>query len=295
MGGGTGSEPRIGLALSGGGARGLAHIPILEALDELGVRPSVIAGTSIGGIIGAGYAAGMSGAEIRAFAVERFRNRADVIARLWRLRPKRVRDLFAAGGLTIGQFDAERVLEEFLPEAMPRDFAGLAIPLKIVATDFYGWQEVVMAHGALFPALAASAAIPVLFRPVMIDEVVMVDGGITNPLPFDVILGECDVVVAVDVVGGPVNRKGRMPGSTEAIFGATQLFMQSIAREKMRRARAPEILVRPPDDGFRVLDFLKVQAIIKSAEGVKDEVKRKLDHLLADPSAAEAGQAIRGR
>ncbi|KAB2866524.1 MAG: patatin-like phospholipase family protein [Bauldia sp.] len=272
--------PRIGLALSGGGARGLAHIPVLEALDDLGIRPSVIAGTSIGGIVGAGYAAGMSGADIRAYATERFRNRTDVLARLWQLRPKRVGDLFAGGGMTIGQFDAERVLDKFLPETLPKTFAELSIPLRLVATDFYGWQEVVLDDGPLFRAMAASAAIPGLFRPVMIDDRVMIDGGISNPLPFDLLSGECDVIVAVDVVGGPVNRRERMPGPTEAIFGATQLFMQSITREKMRRERPPEILVRPPENGFRVLDFMKVNAIIKSAEPLKDEVKRKLDHAL---------------
>ncbi len=142
--GGGHAEPRIGLALGGGGARGFAHIPVLEALDELGIRPSVISGTSIGAIMGAAYAAGMSGKEIGAYSTRMFRNRSDVFARLWQLRPKRVRDLFAQGALTIGQFDAQRIVERFLPEEIPRDFADLQIPLKVVATDFYGWQEAVL-------------------------------------------------------------------------------------------------------------------------------------------------------
>ena len=90
-GGASSGSPRIGLALGGGGARGLAHIPVLEALDELGLVPVVIAGTSIGAIAGACYAAGMSGRDIRDYAIARFHNRPDVFARLWQMRPKRMR------------------------------------------------------------------------------------------------------------------------------------------------------------------------------------------------------------
>jgi NTE family protein len=164
---------------------------------------------------------------------------------------------------------------------LPDDFAGLAIPLKVVATDFYGSRDVVLQHGPLYRALAASAALPVLFRPVRIDDCIMMDGGITNPLPVDIVAAEVDVIVAVDVIGGPVPRHRRFPTSTEAIFGASQLFMQSIAREKMLRSRPPDVLVRPPANDFRVLEFLKAEAIIKAAEPVKDEVKRLLDRAIA--------------
>jgi NTE family protein len=278
--GGQHPPSRIGLALGGGGARGFAHIPVLEALDELGVRPSIIAGTSIGAIMGAGYAAGMSGRDLGAYATHMFRNRSDVFARLWQLRPKRVRDLFAQGALTIGQFDAERVIERFLPEDMPRQFSDLKIPLKVVATDFYGWKEALLEEGALLPAIAASVAIPVLFRPVTIGHQVMIDGGISNPLPFDHASKGADFVIAVDVIAGPVRQQGRLPGSTEAMFGATQLFMRAIMNEKLKVTRPPDILLRPPANSFRVLDFMKASAILKSAEPIKEEVKRALDRVL---------------
>ena len=106
--------------------------------------------------------------------------------------------------MTIAQFDAQRVIESFLPKCLPTDFSGLAIPLKLIATDFYGWHETALVEGPLRPAIAASAAIPVLFRPVIIDGRVFVDGGITNPLPFDHAGDDVDIVVAVDVIGGPV-------------------------------------------------------------------------------------------
>lgn len=275
---------RIGLALSGGGARGLAHIPVIEALDEMGLKPTVVVGTSIGAILGAGYAAGMSGLALRDYTLALFRNRTDVLGRLWQLRPKRMRDIFAQGALGVGQFEAERFLENFLPDELPQSFSGLGTPLKVVATDFYGWHEVVLKSGPLLPALAASAALPILFRPVRLNGRVMVDGGVTNPLPFDLIEEDVDIVIAVDVVGGPINRHGRMPGSTEAIFGATQLLMQSIMAEKMRRPRPPDILLRPPVDA-RVLDFMKAARIIETAAPVKDEVKRLVDRAIAPLSS----------
>jgi NTE family protein len=271
---------KFGLALSGGGARGFAHIPVLEALDEMGVRPSVVAGTSIGAIMGAGYAAGMSGAEIRDYAIRMFTNRSDVLARVWRLRPKRVKDLITDTSAALGQFDAERVVDSFLPEGVPRAFEGLELPLKVVATDFYGWRQASLETGPLYPALAASAALPILFRPVRIAGRVLIDGGITNPLPFDLIEDDVDLVMAVDVVGGPASRDNRLPGTMEGVFGSTQLLMQSIMAEKMKGPRPPDILIRPPVSA-RVLEFLKVKRIIEKAEPGKEDVKRLLDRALS--------------
>jgi NTE family protein len=268
------------LALGGGGARGLGHIPVLEALDDLGLRPAAIAGTSIGGVIGAGYAAGMSGHDIRAFCLDTFRNRAEVLSRLWRIRPKPIGGLFAEGAV-LTQFDAERLLGEFLPATLPKTFADLAIPLTLVATDFYGWQEALIEEGPLVKALAASAALPAVFRPVPHEGRVMIDGGVTNPLPFDHVGEGMDLVIAVDVLGGPTRRHHRLPSSSEAVFGATQIFMRAITSEKLKHCRPPDILVRPPPNPFRVLDFLKAAAILRAAEPVRDDVKRALDRVLA--------------
>jgi len=272
------ASPRIGLALGGGGARGFAHVPVIEALDELGLKPIVIAGTSMGAIIGAGYAAGMTGLAIRNYSVELFSRRSEVIARLWKLRPRTVGDLFSQG---ITQLDAERVVRTFLPEILPEDFSDLSIPLKAIATDFYGWGEAVLDSGSLRRAVAASAAIPVLFRPVVIDGRVLIDGGISNPLPFDHLGEDCDITIAVDVIGGPVGGHSKPPGSSEAMFGAAQLFMQAITREKLRSSRPPTILIRAPPNAYRVLDFMKAADILDAAAPVKDELKRKMERALA--------------
>jgi NTE family protein len=155
----------------------------------------------------------------------------------------------------------------------------------VVVTDFYGWSEMVLEEGDLLPALAATAALPAVFRPVRVNGRVMVDGGVTNPLPFDQLDEDVDLVIAVDVIGGPIDRHGRTPGPTETVFGSTQLFMQSIMAQKLRHPRAPDILIRPPANG-RVLDFLKASRIIEAAEPVREQVKRRVDEAIGALSAA---------
>lgn len=273
------THPRIGLALGGGGARGLAHIPILEAFDELGLLPDAIAGTSIGSILGAGYAGGLSGSDIRGIAVETFRKRTEALGKMWKLRPRRFADLFAGGGLA--QFDATRVLEVFAGPAIPRDFESLRIPLSVVATDFYDCSQIIIRSGDLHRAVAASIAIPVLFKPVAFEDRVLIDGGVVNPLPFDALPEGLDVVVAVDVIGSPMKRDGRsIPSASDSIFGATQILMQTITSEKLK-TRRPDILIKPAINHFRVLNFLKAQEILSVSEPVKDELKRALDGALS--------------
>lgn len=268
-------RPRIGLALGGGSARGFAHVPVLEALDELGVRPDVIAGTSMGAVIGSAYAAGMPAADIGAYIIDLFRTRSDVLGRLWQLRPRRLTE-FAFG---LGQLNLERALEIFMPKGMPEDFADLTIPLRVVATDYYAGEATVLDAGPLFPAVAASAAIPMLFRPVTLEGRVMIDGGICDPVPFSQ-LGDCDIVIAVDVLGGIAGEAGRTPGSFESIFAAAQLFQRSLFHEKLKGPNPPDILVRPETTSFRMLDFTRAGTIMAACAPAKEDLKRKLTKAL---------------
>ncbi|MCB1385121.1 MAG: patatin-like phospholipase family protein [Nitratireductor sp.] len=272
-------QNRISLALGGGGARGIAHAHVLRAFDDMGVRPAAIAGSSIGALVGAGYASGMSGEAIADLFLSTFSSRSSVFARLWKLRPQPLQALSGPGGF--GQMDVERVLEVFLPEAFPARFDELTIPLKITGTDYYGNRVAVIETGDLRKAIAASAAIPVLFRPVVIDGCVMIDGGIANPLPFDLVSGGGGRVVAIDVVGLPKGEPGTLPARIDAAFGASQLMMQSITN-LMRAAAPPDLFIRPPVDSYRVLDFLKVKRILKETEPVYDETRRGLERLLED-------------
>jgi NTE family protein len=266
---------RIGLALGGGSARGFAHVPVLEALDELGIRPDAIAGTSMGAVIGSAYAAGMAAAEIGAYIVDLFRTRADVLTRLWQLRPRRLNEV----AFGFGQLNLERALAIFMPDGMPKHFSELEIPLRVVATDYYAGEPAMIDEGPLFPAIAASAAIPMLFRPVTVGGRVMIDGGITDPVPFDK-LGDCDIVIAVDVLGGIGGQAGRTPGSFESVFAAAQLFQRSLFHEKLKGPNPPDILIRPATSSFKMLDFTKAGAIMAACAPAKDELKRKLARAL---------------
>jgi NTE family protein len=271
----TKGEPSVALALGGGGARGLAHIHVIEALDDLGIRPVVIAGSSIGAIMGAGMAAGLRGEEIRAHTLSTVGHRREVLNRLWQLRPASLSEAMASG-FRFGQFNGERVLRAFLPEAIPPKFSDLAIPLKVVVTDYYAQTEHICEKGDLWKALAASAALPAIFTPVKIDGRVMIDGGIYNPIPFDHLRGLADIVVAVDVVGGPDGDGKTIPSRIDSLFGASQLMMQSIISMKLKEG-APDILLRPDVGRYRVLDFLRAEQVLKGTASIKDELKRALD------------------
>lgn len=267
-------QPTVALALGGGGARGLAHIHVIEALNEMGIQPVAIAGSSIGAIMGAAMAAGLTGAEIREHTVSTVGRRGEVLNRLWSLRPTTFATAMT-GGFRVGQFNLERVLKAFLPETIPETFSDLSIPLKVITTDYYGQTEHVQHKGNLFQALAASAAIPAVFMPVRIGGRIMIDGGIYNPLPFDHLEGLADIVVAVDVVGGPDGDGESMPSRIDSLFGASQLMMQSIISMKLK-AGAPDILLRPDVGRYRVLDFLKAEDVLKSTASIKDQLKTAL-------------------
>ena len=272
------SYPRIGLALGGGGARGMSHIPVLEAFDELGLKPHAISGTSIGAIFGAAYASGRTGREIREIALELFSDRNSVLGRLWKLRPKRLSELFNGSNVV---FDPLKVLDVFVAEHLPDNFEDLAIPLRVLATDFYGCREVDIDAGPLLPAIAASIAIPAVFRPVKRKDQILIDGGVVNPLPFDRLPTNCDVIVAVDVVGSPVPRSERqLPTSLDAIFGTSQILMQTITQEKLKQNQ-PHVLLRPEDDNIRVLDFLKTKQILDRAEPLRQKAVEQIGKLLS--------------
>ena len=275
-------ELRIGLALGGGGARGMVHVLVCEAFDELGLKPALIAGTSIGAIIGAGYAAGFSGRDMRDAACGFYAKRREVLARLWKARPLAFTDLLRGRSLT-PQFDARTILDSFVPgfDMLPETFGELQIPLKVIACDFYAWTEVVLSEGPLRPAIAASIAIPALFRPVQFEGRYLIDGGACNPLPFDHV-AECELTVACDVAGGPTELPDRHPGVLECIVGAAQISMQSVIREKLKWHQ-PDVLVRPEINGVFIMDFLKTQAIIEMNGAFKDELKRRLDHAINTP------------
>jgi NTE family protein len=269
----------LALALGAGGARGLAHIAVFEALDELGVRPVAIAGSSIGALAGAIYGAGMSGREIRHFVVELAHNRAEVWRRTMQSRAGTFGGMFNGDFSAAVQLDPEKLLAQFLRDPVPEDFGALKIPLTVVASDLYARRAVTFRVGPLRPALAASIAIPGLMRPVVVDDRVLIDGGATNPLPFDLLRGQADAIVAVDITGQPVEDRKDVPSAVETLYSAVQLMTSTIISEKLRHDR-PDLVVTPNVGAFRALDFFQASAIIRVAEEAKVDLKAKLTALL---------------
>jgi NTE family protein len=267
------------LALGGGGARGLAHIAVLEALDDMGRKPAAIAGTSIGSLIGAAYAAGMSGREIRRFVITLAHDRAEVFRRLIATRAGTFANLFNMGFGSATLVDAEKFCAQFLPDRVPDDFDALAIPLTVIATDLYRRQQAVFSSGTLKPVLAASIALPTVMRPVVVAGRILIDGGATNPLPFDQLRGRADVVVAVDISGEPTDERRDIPNPWECLATTVLVMGSAITAEKVKHG-APDLIVRPRVGSFRALDFLQASAILRASEPVKAELKERLAALL---------------
>jgi NTE family protein len=269
-------EHAIALALGGGGARGLAHLVVLEALDDLGIKPTRIIGTSMGAIIGAAYASGITAKDLRRYTMDRLRDRARVMGILLQARVGKITDIFQKGFGNPVLIDGEKFLDLFWPEAVPDLFEDLGIRFSCVATDYYARSETVFERGPLVTGVAASMAVPGLVRPVVANGRVFIDGGAVNPLPFDLLAGGNEIIVAVDVAGGTVETAKFPPEPMETLFGASLIMQGAIVAEKLK-ACAPDVLVRPQVDGFRGLDFFKAKAILQAAEPVKDLLKRQLD------------------
>jgi NTE family protein len=253
---------------------------VLETLDEMGIRPVAIAGTSIGALIGAPYAAGMSGKEIRTHVTALARDRGSLFSKLLAARAgSSIGSLIAFGFRGASLIDAEKFCAQFLPDRVPDDFGALQIPLTVIASDLYSRREAAISSGALRTAVAASMAIPAVSRPVMVEGRVMVDGGATNPLPFDRVRALADIVIAVDVAGPPAEDCTAMPDSFECYLATVLVMAQTIIDEKIKHG-APDIVLRPNVGIFRTLDFLRASAILRAAEPVKAELREKLTQIL---------------
>jgi len=274
-------HPKIGIALGAGGAKGVAHIPMLEALDELGITPHRIAACSIGAVIGALYASGLAALEIK-----------ETIERLAITRSDTVRGVFSDRKINtwVGMIDpdfrrsglikSESIMAQLCQDRSCDTFEELAIPLSVVATDFWERRAVVLDSGPLKPAIQASMALPGLFTPVELGGRVLIDGGTSNPVPYDLLMDTCDLVIAVDINSGSPAERGSVPGYFSTIFGSIQVMQQAIVEQELR-ARRPDIYVRPDLSAFRTLHFYRADAIYRQAQPAKQELKRQLEERLA--------------
>ena len=275
-----GRAPTISLALGGGGARGLAHILVLEVLDEMGIRPRMIAGTSIGALVGAGYALGIPAFRLRAIMEEALGSRVDLIRQLFAARSAPSSRLLRFLPLRNALLSPESLLERLVPELNDKTFGDLAIPLRVVATDIAGHEEIVFSEGGVRRAVAASIAIPLVFSPVAEGSRVLVDGGLVNPLPFELLEGSADYVVAIDVSGasGALDM-GSDPAPVEVLVRSIQIMEKSMTQQKLARRR-PDLYFDIALDDFNALEFWKARQIIEAALPLKEALRRQLTRLL---------------
>jgi NTE family protein len=267
-------RPTVALALGGGAARGIAHIAMLEAFDELGIRPSVIAGCSIGAIVGACYAAGLSAGEIRTHIASMVASRRALLGHVLKRLPGNLTRLWSPRHPTA--VNGVTALEMLLPERVNTDFARLAIPLRLMAVDYRAMEPVMISEGPVIPAIAASASLPWLVRPVEIGGRLLFDGGFANPTPFDIVMDDADITVAVDVTGTPDRRKPAAALSKGELWdGAFFALFTAVTREKLAR-RAPDILLRPDVGLYRTMDFRKMDEILVISAPEKARLKQFL-------------------
>lgn len=270
---GSTASPSIGLALGSGGAGGLSHIAMLRVFDELEIQPARIAGTSVGAAIGALYAAGLSADEIEAIFREFAGSELDAITGILNSGLS-LGDVFQSGLDSGGLIDPSGFISFLAGHVDATRFSDLRIPLTVVATDFWSGEPVILESGDLFKAVHASIAVPGLFQPVEDGERLLVDGGTSNPLPFDLLLDKTDRVVAIDVTG---NRQANGDNSdmTDLLFKTFELMQQSITRE-MRKRKQPDLYIKVDTGDVRLLELNRLDTILEQAEPAAEELRKKL-------------------
>lgn len=261
-------NPKLGLALGGGGARGLAHIGILKVLSREGIKIDSIVGTSMGGLIGALFAAGLSPDEIEEIAVKRSASRE--MLRLVDLKLS-MRGLVKGG--RISKFLAEVIGPELT-------FEDLHLPVAMVSVDVNTGREMIITEGKVVDAVRATISVPGVFVPVEIGPYKLVDGGVLNNVPVDVVrkMG-ADRVIAVDVLPHfPLNQPGeppvvtplnpaRVPTAAKEIAHILLIMISAMTAANLD-TNQPDLIIRPtlPEDMDILLSFDRPAVAIKAGE-----------------------------
>ncbi|MDH0447045.1 patatin-like phospholipase family protein [Shewanella xiamenensis] len=265
-------RPKIGLVLSGGGAKGAAHVGVLKILEEHHIPVDYIAGTSIGAYVAGMYALGYSASEVETImmGVDWDSGYSDTIPRnVLSYRDKQLRDRYniplnigytegevrAPSGLLRGQTMSQLLRQSTDLVQQFGDFDALAIPYRAVATDLETSLPVVIDHGSLVKAMQASATVPGALQPTQIDGKLLVDGGIANNMPVDVVKAMgADIIIAVDI-GSPLVKKDKL-NSTIAVLDQLSNFLTNASTEKQKQLLTDkDVLIRPAIDALSTTDF----------------------------------------
>jgi len=305
------TRPRIGLALGGGGARGVAHISVLREIERLHIPIDCIAGTSMGSLVGGLYASGVS-----VDAMEHLVTSTDwptlfndTIPRPERSYRRKLddRDRLATLGAGLregklrvspGLLQGERILGMFERETLAvstiEDFDQLPIPFRAVATDLNTGDAVVIGHGSLPMAMRASMSIPGVFQPVEIDGRVLVDGGLADQVPVDVVRAMgADIVIAVDV-GTPLAKLDRDAGVLEVIGQISGMLTVGSTRRQVATLTADDILLVPPLEGnVTTKDFAKAREALEIGADEAAAARPKLARLSLPAPDSHAAVATR--
>ncbi len=252
------SKPGIGLALSGGAARGIAHIAVLEVLEKDDIPIRAIAGTSAGSIIGALYAAGMPLVEIKRV----------LLHAKWR-------DLLSFTLPKAGLISSEGIFR-FMESVLPvKNFSSLSIPFAAVATDLKTAEKVVLTSGSIARAVQASCSLPVIFTPVDISRKILVDGGVASQVPVKTVRDELGVqkVVAVNV-----NYKALEVQSFDTVIKiATHLSMLWASRNAREEEKLADVVVQVDARGISLYDLSKAEELLrrgrKATEDKLEEIR----------------------
>ncbi|APW42529.1 patatin-like phospholipase family protein [Rhodoferax saidenbachensis] len=228
--------PRIGLALGGGAARGFAHVGVIQVLEEAGIRPALVAGTSAGSLVAAIYASGKNGAQLQRVA----ETMEEAAIADWTL------PIFSRGMLR-----GEALARYVNTQVGGHPIEDMPMPLGIVATDLNSGRDVLFQRGDTGMAVRASSAVPAVFQPVRISGREYVDGGLVSPVPVRAArrMG-ADLVIAVDISSPP---EGSLTGGTLDILLQTFSIMgKSINSLELKDA---DVVVRPALQGISSSDF----------------------------------------
>jgi len=304
------TRPRIGLVLSGGGARGIAHVGVLKVLDEMHIPIDAVAGTSMGALIGGLYASGMKPAEIEhlvqsldwqgAFrdrpprTVLGFRRKQDDRNFLVRYSLGVSSEGFELPtGLVQGQKQTQLLREATLPVADITDFDQLPIPFRAVATDLETGKEVVMGSGDLVTAMRASMSAPGVFTPVELNGRLLIDGGLVNNLPADIARQmHVDVLIVVDV-SFPLFGRDELTSPLAITNQAAAIMVRNRTLEK-RAALSPDDIVIDPQLGtMSSADFSRVARAFAAGEVAARAASTRLASLSLDAAAYQQYLASR--
>lgn len=272
---------KIGIAFGSGGARGIAHLLMIEALEELGLKPSAISGSSIGAVVGAFYAAGFTDQEMRKILDQLLNPKSDsVFDFLLKSDFIKLFSMFDPQFIKSGFIKGDKFQQFMISHLKTSTFEELEVPLKISTTDYWKKEEVVFEKGDLPLAIRASYSIPGLFTPIKIKNRILIDGGAVNPLPFDLINKQCDITIAIDITSFHTMNAQEMPSTFDSVFTTYQIMQNSIIQEKLKFVK-PDIYIKPKISDVRVFDFAKADSIFEQTKPAKKELKRQLEKILS--------------